>query len=98
MINGMAKIEDRTGAVAAATRYELPTTSPNRMPSVQAITIATPISVTVIKNARRNTAPSVFAARKTSLGAARMMGLTSPDRTISSHAVSAAAAVSLGLH
>jgi len=69
----MAKIDDRTGAVAAASVCELPATTPRTMPSVQAMTIAAPISILVVAKACRNTPPSCAAARTIWLGAARMI-------------------------
>ena len=80
MISGMAKIDDSTGAVAAASTFELPATTPTMMPSVQAMRIAATISTTVVAKAARNTRPSVIAAPTMALGAARMIWLTKPRR------------------
>src|SRR5215211_2911095 len=94
MISGVAKIDDSTGAVAAASVRELPATTPTTMPSVQAMTIAATISPTVVANAARNTPPSVAAAAAIALGAARMIWLTRPERTTASHAARETAVIS----
>ena len=94
MISGIAKIDDSTGAVAAASVRELPATTPTTMPSVQAMTIAATISPTVVAKAARNTPPSVAAAATIALGAARMIWLTRPERTTASHAASETAVMS----
>ena len=89
----MAKIDDSTGAVAAAKECELPATMPTVMPSVQAMTMAAMISPTVVAKAARNTLPSVAAAATIALGAARMIWLTKPERTNASHAASETAVI-----
>jgi hypothetical protein len=73
MISGMAKIDDRTGAVAAASICELPAMTPSTTPSTHATIIAATISAMVTAKARMNTPPSLAAAATISLGAASMI-------------------------
>ena len=75
---------ESTGAEMRASTGNDPATTPNAIPKVHAIRIATAISNTVMRKASKKVQPSLMAALTMRLGEAKMIGLRSPTRKAAS--------------